>query len=55
MYDLYRSKSEPDERMATISGAGLPDHIDPDDWELMIRLAALAPPISDIRGKAVLA
>ena len=35
MYDFYRSKKEADERRATLIGAGLPDHIDPQDWELM--------------------
>ncbi|MEW6438808.1 MAG: hypothetical protein AB1508_16745 [Pseudomonadota bacterium] len=35
MYDFYRSKKEPDERMATRRGAGLPGHVDPNDWELM--------------------
>jgi hypothetical protein len=35
MYDFYRSKIEPDERMATLAGAGLPDHVDPSHWELM--------------------
>ena len=35
MYDFYRSKKEPDERMATLAGAGLPDLVDPIDWEPM--------------------
>jgi hypothetical protein len=35
MYDFYRSKKEPDERMATLPGAGLPNHVDPNDWELI--------------------
>lgn len=35
MYDFYRSKTEPDERMAVPAGAGLPDHVDRHDWELM--------------------
>jgi hypothetical protein len=35
MHDFYCNKKEPDERMATRSGAGLPGHVDPNDWELM--------------------
>jgi hypothetical protein len=35
MYDFYRSKTEPGERMATDSSVGLPAHVDPNDWELM--------------------
>ncbi len=30
------ARTEPDERMATLSGAGLPGHVDPRDWDLMI-------------------
>jgi hypothetical protein len=35
MYDFYRSMKEPDERMATLQGAGLPGHVDPNDWDLI--------------------
>jgi len=35
MYDFYRSKTAPGERMATDVGVGLPAHVDPNDWELM--------------------
>ncbi len=35
MYDFYRSKKEPDVRMATLPGAGLPSNVDPNDWELI--------------------
>ena len=35
MYDFYRSKKDPDERMATLPGAGLLSHVDPNDWELI--------------------
>lgn len=43
MYDFYRSKVEPDERMATVLGAGLPGHVNPDDWELMTGLTERSP------------
>jgi hypothetical protein len=33
MYDVYRSKKDPSERMVTLQGAGLPDHVEPNDWE----------------------
>jgi hypothetical protein len=35
LYDVYRKKADPSERMATRPGAGLPRHVDPDEWELM--------------------
>lgn len=35
LYDVYRNKKNPDERMATLVGAGLPNHIDPRKWELI--------------------
>jgi hypothetical protein len=43
MYDFYRSKSEPDERMAVLKGAGLPSHVDPDDWELITGISVRSP------------
>ena len=43
MYDFYRSKVEPDERMATVLGAGLPGHVNPDDWKLMTGLTECIP------------
>jgi hypothetical protein len=40
-YDFYRNKTEPGERMATLPGAGLPDHVDPSDWEPMLAEAGI--------------
>ena len=34
IFDVYRRKSEPSERIATIALAGLPDHVVASDWEL---------------------
>jgi len=33
--DVYRGTRDQALRMATESGAGLPGHVSPDDWELM--------------------
>ncbi len=35
MYDVFRKKKQPMERMATMPGAGLPAHLNPKEWELM--------------------
>jgi hypothetical protein len=35
MYDIYRNNKEPSERMAVLSGTGLPGHVNPKEWELM--------------------
>jgi len=35
MYDVYRNKEEPSERMAVAQGAGLPSHVVDSEWELM--------------------
>lgn len=43
MYDIYRSKNEPDERMAVPKGAGLSDHVETDDWKLMTGLTNKSP------------
>jgi hypothetical protein len=43
MYDFYRSKSEPDERMAVLKGADLPNHVDADDWELITGITVRSP------------
>jgi hypothetical protein len=45
IYDVYRKKKQPMERMATLHGAGLPSHLDPKDWELMP--AGTSPVIDD--------
>jgi hypothetical protein len=45
MYDVYRKKTQPMERMATLPGAGLPSHADPKDWELIP--AGMSPVIDD--------
>ena len=34
-YDVHRKKTDFSYRMATLPGAGLPDHVDPKEWELM--------------------
>lgn len=35
MFEVYRNKRAVAERMATLSGAGLPEHADPKDWEML--------------------
>ena len=34
-YDVYRATIDSGLRMATRPGAGLPNHVEPEDWELM--------------------
>jgi hypothetical protein len=34
-YDVYQSTTDNSLRMATRPGAGLPNHVDPEDWRLM--------------------
>jgi hypothetical protein len=34
-YDVYQGTKDPSLRMATLPGAGLPGHVDPNDWVLM--------------------
>ena len=34
-YDVYQATTDSDLRMATRPGAGLPNHVEPEDWELM--------------------
>lgn len=34
-YDVYRGKTNQELRMATLPGAGLPNHVEAKDWELM--------------------
>ena len=34
-YDVYQGSNDPSLRMATMRGAGLPEHVDPNDWVLM--------------------
>ena len=34
-YDIYQGTSDSSLRMATRPGAGLPHHVEPEDWELM--------------------
>ena len=35
MYEIYRNKKEPNERMAVLPGTGLPGHVNPKEWQLM--------------------
>ncbi len=35
MKDVYHDKCDPTLRIATLLGAGLPSHVDAEDWELM--------------------
>lgn len=35
MFDVYKNKRDPAERMATAPGAGLPDHVTARELELM--------------------
>ena len=35
IFDVYRRKSMPRERIVTIAGAGVPDHVVASDWERM--------------------
>lgn len=35
MFDVYKNKKHPAERMVTRPGAGLPDHVSARDWALM--------------------
>lgn len=44
MYDFYRSKINPDDRIATLSGVGLPDHVALDDREF-IEVSAKSPEV----------
>ena len=34
-YDVYQATTDNSLRMATRPGAGLPNHVEPEDWELM--------------------
>jgi hypothetical protein len=34
-FDVYLKRAEPAERIATRPSAGLPTHLNPNDWELM--------------------
>ena len=34
-YDVYQGTTDNSVRMATRPGAGLPNHVDPNDWRLM--------------------
>jgi hypothetical protein len=34
-YDVYQGTTDSGLRMATRPGAGLPNHVEPEDWELM--------------------
>jgi hypothetical protein len=34
-YDVYQGTTDNSLRMATRPGAGLPNHVDPEDWRLM--------------------
>jgi hypothetical protein len=38
MFDLYISKADPSERLATRPGAGLPAHVSPRQWQLMLKV-----------------
>jgi hypothetical protein len=35
MFDVYRHKIDARQRIATAPGAGMPNHINAEDWELM--------------------
>jgi hypothetical protein len=34
-YDIYQATADSSLRMATRPGSGLPNHVEPEDWELM--------------------
>ena len=34
-YDVYQATTDSSLRMATRPGAGLPNHVEPEDWELL--------------------
>jgi hypothetical protein len=34
-YDVYQATTDNSLRMATRPGAGLPNHVEPEDWQLM--------------------
>jgi hypothetical protein len=45
-YDIYQGTADSGLRMATRPGAGLPNQVEPEDWELMP--AGTSPLIDDI-------
>jgi hypothetical protein len=45
-YDIYQATADSSLRMATRPGSGLPNHVEPEDWELMP--AGTSPLIDDI-------
>jgi hypothetical protein len=50
-FDIYRGKKDTSLRMATLLGAGLPNHVDAKDWKLVasdpIEVAALSEDIAE--------